>query len=54
MPTVHPQHDGGKSDRSIRAAIDLRIRNARRQIEGVDKDVVDAEVTIGSAAMRGI
>jgi hypothetical protein len=39
-PTVHPQHDGGKWDRSIRAAIDVRSRKARRQIEGVGKGLV--------------
>jgi len=54
LPAVHPQHEGGKSDKSIRAAIDLRSCNARRQIEGVGNGLAGAEATSMSSAARRI
>ena len=54
LPAVYPQHEGGKLDRSIRAAIDLRSRKARRQIEGVGNGLLGAEATNRFEAARGI
>jgi hypothetical protein len=50
---LHPQHEGGKSDKSIRAAIDLSSRSARCQIEGVGNDLAGVEATGMSSAARG-
>jgi hypothetical protein len=50
---LHPQHEGGKSDKSIRAAIDLRSRKARCQIEGVGNDLAGVETTGMSSTARG-
>jgi hypothetical protein len=54
LPTLHPQHEGGKLERSIRAAIDLSSRKTRRQIEREGKGLAGVDATSMSSAARGI